>query len=57
VDQTRPLPPGQHFRLIGNVQLEGGVETIITISNKETAGFVIVDALQLLPKKHSGTQK
>jgi hypothetical protein len=51
VDQTRALPSGQHLRNVGNVQLEGGVETVITITNRETTGFVIVDALQLLPKE------
>ncbi|MGV3484647.1 MAG: FAD-dependent oxidoreductase [Planctomycetaceae bacterium] len=50
VDQTKPLPSGQYFRSIGHVTLEGGVETIITISNRDTIGFVIVDAIQLLPK-------
>lgn len=49
VDQTQPLPSGQHFKLVGNIQLESGVETTITISNRQTVGFVIVDALQLLP--------
>jgi hypothetical protein len=51
VDQTQPLPPGQHFKSVGNVQLESGVETIITISNHQTVGFVIVDALQLLSEE------
>jgi hypothetical protein len=50
VDQTQPLPSGQPFKFVGNVQLESGVETIITITNRHTVGFVIVDALQLLPK-------
>jgi hypothetical protein len=50
VDQTQALPKGKHFRGLGHVQLEGGVETVITITNRRTAGFVIVDALQLLPK-------
>lgn len=48
IDQTQPLPSGQHFKLVGNVHLESGVETTITISNRQTTGFVIVDALQLL---------
>lgn len=52
VDQTQPLPNEQSFRLIGNVQLDHGTETSITISNGETAGFVIVDALQLLQEHH-----
>ncbi len=50
VDQTQPLPQGKHFRSVGKVQLESGVETTITITNKQTTGFVIVDALHLLPK-------
>ncbi len=51
VDQTQPLPSGQHFKSIGNVQLESGIETTITISNHQTVGFVIVDALQLLSEE------
>ena len=50
VDQTQPLPSGEHFRSVGKVQLESGVETSITVNNRQTVGFVIVDALQLLPK-------
>jgi hypothetical protein len=49
VDQTQPLPSGQFFKPVGYLQLESGVETIITISNRQTVGFVVVDALQLLP--------
>jgi len=49
VDQTQPLPAGELFRTIGTVQLEGGVETLIAIDNNGTDGFVIVDALQLIP--------
>ena len=51
VDQTQPLPSGQHFKSVGSVQLESGVETAITISNHQTVGFVIVDALQLLAEE------
>jgi len=51
VDQTQPLPSGQHFKSVGSVQLESGVETAITISNHQTVGFVIVDALQLLSEE------
>jgi len=51
VDQTQPLPGGQLFKPVGTVHLESGVETIITIDNRETDGFVIVDALQLLPEE------
>ena len=53
VDQTQPLPSQQHFQPVGNVQLEGGVDTIIPVSNRQTVGFVIVDALQLLPNNPS----
>lgn len=49
VDQTQPLPFGQRFQFVGNVQLENGVETSITVSNNQTVGFVIIDALQLIP--------
>ncbi len=48
VDQTQPLPSGQLFRVVGDVQLKSGADTTITISNRQTAGFVIIDALQLL---------
>ena len=50
VDQSQPLPSGQRFRHVGDVQLKSGVESQITISNSQTVGFVIVDALQLLPR-------
>lgn len=49
VDQTRPMPDGNRFRLVGNLKLNSEDETVITVSNKDTVGFVIVDALQLLP--------
>jgi hypothetical protein len=51
VDQTRPLPAGEAFRSVGTVQLERDVETTIQISNKETDGFVIMDAVQLVKEK------
>lgn len=47
VDQTKPLPAGKAFRSISTVELDG--ESTITLTNKETDGFVILDALQLLP--------
>ncbi len=46
VDQTKPLPAGEVFGSIGTIELNGN--TTITISNKATNGFVILDALQLL---------
>ncbi len=50
VDQTIALPAGESFRTVGVVQLAADVETVITVTNKETDGFVIVDAIQLLPQ-------
>jgi FAD dependent oxidoreductase len=51
VDQTQPLPEKQYFRPIGMVELKAEDETIIQISNTDTTGFVILDAMQLLPVK------
>lgn len=51
VDQTIPLPPGEAFRAIGKLELAGNRETTITIGNRGTDGFVIVDALQLVEAK------
>lgn len=48
INQKKLLTPGTTFQEIGIVQLESGVDTTITISNKEVEGFVVVDALQLL---------
>ena len=48
VDQTVPLPRGKHFRQIDMVDLEADVETVIQITNSNTVGFVILDALQLI---------
>ena len=49
VDQTQPLPAGQHFQSIGTVHLTAEAETTIQLRNTATNGFVILDALQLLP--------
>jgi hypothetical protein len=49
VDQTAPLPDGKPFRPIDTVELEANTESIIQITNTDTAGFVILDPLQLLP--------
>jgi hypothetical protein len=50
VDQTQPLPAGDTFRTIGTVNLSAG-EAFLTVSNRGTDGFVILDAIQLLPVK------
>ncbi|AMV18569.1 FAD-dependent oxidoreductase [Planctomyces sp. SH-PL14] len=49
VDQTRPLPAGQSLRAVGAVELAGGEESTLTVGNSGTDGFVILDALQLVP--------
>ena len=49
VDQTVSLPDGKHFRPIGTVDLKENTETVIPITNADTAGLVILDALRLLP--------
>jgi hypothetical protein len=48
VDQTQTLPAGEAFRSIGKVDLQKDIETIITLRNAGTDGFVILDALQLV---------
>jgi hypothetical protein len=49
VDQTAPLPTGRYFRPIATIVLQAPMKTAITITNRNTKGFVILDALQLLP--------
>ena len=48
VDQTLGIPAGETFRSIAVVELAADVETIITVSNAGTDGFVILDAIQLI---------
>lgn len=49
VDQSAALPKGKHFRPVGTVTLAAGEETTITVRNEATNGFLILDALQLMP--------
>lgn len=49
VDQTLPLPAGQSFQPIGTAKLEANVESSIQIRNTGTTGFIILDAVQLVP--------
>ncbi|MCR9116471.1 MAG: xanthan lyase, partial [bacterium] len=51
VDQTKPHASGKQFSPVGVVTLKQDAETTITVSNKDAVGFVIVDAIQLLPKE------
>ncbi|QDS94821.1 Xanthan lyase precursor [Roseimaritima multifibrata] len=50
VDQTVPLPVGQAFRKIGEIELRKGEPLTVTIRNQDCDGFVILDAIQFLPK-------
>lgn len=52
VDQTVSLPKGKYFRPIDTVELLAHTETVIQITNSNTVGFVILDALQLLPVEY-----
>ena len=52
VDQTLPLPKGEAFRSIRTIELTSDTETVITIINAYTDGFVILDALQLIEAKN-----
>ncbi|MFN9641552.1 MAG: FAD-dependent oxidoreductase [Pirellula sp.] len=49
VDQTKFLPIGDCFQHIGNVELKEDSETTVQIQTVDTAGFVILDAIQFLP--------
>lgn len=51
VDQTAPLARGKLLRPIDIIDLQADEATTITITNADTNGFVILDALQLLPVK------
>ena len=49
VDQTIALPSGDAFRTIGTVRLRRDSDYVLEVTNKDTGGFAIVDAFQLLP--------
>jgi hypothetical protein len=49
VDQTIALPSGDAFRAIGTVRLRRDGDYVLEVTNKDTGGFTIVDAFQLLP--------
>ena len=51
IDQTQPLPAGSAFREVGTVDLRADVETVVRVTNADTTGFVILDAVQFLPVK------
>jgi hypothetical protein len=49
VDQTIALSSGDAFRTIGTVRLRRDGDYVLEVTNKDTGGFAIVDAFQLLP--------
>jgi hypothetical protein len=49
VDQTIALSSGDAFRTIGKVRLRRDGDYVLEVTNKDTGGFAIVDAFQLLP--------
>ena len=49
IDQTVARPPGATVRGIGTVQLVADRETVVTVGTAGTNGFVILDAIQLVP--------
>jgi hypothetical protein len=50
-DETRPLVSGDRFRAVGKAMLDADQEATLTITNRGTEGFVIVDAIQLIEVK------
>ena len=57
VDQTKSPPSGEPFRQVATVALEADVETVIQVTNAATKGFVILDAVQLLPVEAKATKE
>lgn len=47
LDQTVPPPAGDPFRTLAELDLQAGQTVTITLTNKNTDGFVIVDGVQL----------
>ena len=52
VDQTKPLPNGDRFQIFGTIELKEEDETTLQIQTRDTTGFVILDAVQLIWMKH-----
>jgi hypothetical protein len=49
VDERAPLDANDRFRTVATLDLPAG-ETTIVVENRDTDGFVVVDAIQLLPR-------
>lgn len=57
VDQTKPGPIDGMFVSLGSFEFEAGKTSSVVISNKDTSGYVIVDAVQFLPQFELPKQK
>lgn len=55
VNQKIAPPAGSPFVSLGVFKLEAGKKSVVTISNADTVGHVIVDALQFLPTEQTPT--
>lgn len=49
VDQTIAASGNDLFRTVGTISLRSGRDYVLTVTNKDTAGFVILDAFQIRP--------
>ena len=50
LDQTVPPPHDKAFESLGVFELEQGTNTLIEVLTEGTKGYVVVDAIQLLPR-------
>jgi hypothetical protein len=57
VDQTIARPVGSTYRLIGSIPLVSDQETVVTIGTTGTSGFVMLDAIHLIPDEIDGVDK
>jgi hypothetical protein len=57
VDQTVARPASSTYRLIGSVPLVSDQETVVTIGTMGTTGFVMLDAIHLIPAEIDGVEK
>jgi len=51
INQKNPPPVDKLWFPIRDLQLKKDAEVVVTISNEGANGFVVVDAVRLLPKK------
>ena len=50
LNQRKPIPDAKPFGKVGSIELKSGVEVEILVHNKDADGFVIVDAIKILPR-------